>query len=483
MPLSSYFENAPNAAVIIISVALMLICGFAMTRITRRLKLPNVTAYIVTGVLIGPAVFGLVPEKVIVGMDFLADMALAFIAFGIGEFFRLPALKRSGVRVILVALSEALLASLLIFVLCYLLLGLPFGLSLMLAALAAATAPTSTAMTIRQTKAKGDFVDTLLQTIAVDDILGLLAYGVAISVAVAMMGAVSGGVLLASVLEPLLTNLAAIFVGGVFGVLMKLLMPKKRSTDNRLIISLSILFGFCGLCALVDVSPLLGCMSMGTVYINLTGDEKLFRQIGYFSPPMILMFFMRSGMTFRLDTLFGGGVFGSVPLIVVSILYCAVRVAGKYAGSYLGARAIGKPKGTRNYLGLALIPQAGVAVGLAAIGARALGGELGATLETIILASSIIYEIFGPALAKLALYLSGSISDKIEDIVPLSPEENQKSEVDRLIARIAKIREALPEHHVPSEEEEAFDEAAEEAEFFRPPQHYGRGAHFLRRFR
>lgn len=483
MPLSSYFENAPNAAVIIISVALMLICGFAMTRITRALKLPNVTAYIVTGILIGPAVLGLIPEKVIDGMDFLADMALAFIAFGIGEFFRLPVLKRSGSRVALIALSEALLAMVLVFVLCHLLLGLPLGLSLVLAALAGATAPTSTAMTIRQTGAKGDFVDTLLQTIALDDILGLLSYGVAISVAVAMMGAASGGALLASVLEPLITNLAAILVGGIFGVLMKLLMPKKRSNDNRLIISLSILFGFCGLCALVDVSPLLGCMSMGTVYINLTGDEKLFRQIGYFSPPMILMFFMRSGMTFRLDTLFGGGAFGSVPLILVSVLYCIVRVGGKYAGSYLGARAVGKPPSVRNYLGLALIPQAGVAVGLAALGARALGGELGATLETIILASSIIYEICGPALAKLALYLSGAISDKIEDLVPLEPEEREKREVDLLIARIAKIKETIPAHHVPSDEEEAFDEAAEETEFFRPPQHYGRGAHFFRRFR
>lgn len=160
---------------------------------------------------------------------------------------------------------------------------------------------------------------------------------------------------------------------------------------------------------MADVSPLLGCMSMGMTYINLTEDEKLFRQLGYWSPPILLLFFVRSGLSFNLgaltDTL---GASGSVPLLLVGLLYFAGRIAGKYAGAYVGALLAGKGKGVRNYLGLALIPQAGVAIGLAAMGARTLGGEMGETLQTIILASACSYELVGPGCSKLALYLSGS---------------------------------------------------------------------------
>ena len=242
---------------------------------------------------------------------------------------------------------------------------------------------------------------------------------------------------------------------------------RKRSTDNRLIVSIATLFAFCGICAMADISPLLGCMSMGMTYINLTGDEKLFRQLGYWSPPILLLFFVRSGLSFNLgaltDTL---GASGSVPLLLVGILYFAGRIVGKYAGAYLGALAVGKGRGVRNYLGLALIPQAGVAIGLAAMGARTLGGSAGTALETIILSSSVLYELIGPACAKLSLYLSHSYSNRLEDLTP-EPEPDEtgcpKSEVERLIERINAIQSELPAHRaVYYEDEKAFSDAAEE---------------------
>ena len=355
------------------------------------------------------------------------------------------------------------MASALIFVVTFFLLRLDLTFSIVLAALAAATAPASTVMTIRQTGAKGDFVDTLLQVVALDDVVGLIAYSIAISVALAAKtGRFSAG----SIIQPILVNFGVLLLGGLFGGLMKLLMPKKRSTDNRLIISVATLFAFCGICALLDVSPLLGCMSMGMVYINITEDDKLFKQLNYFSPPILLLFFVRSGLSFKLDALVDSSVsVGAVPLLVVGILYFLVRIIGKYAGAFLGCLLVKKKKEVRNFLGLALIPQAGVAIGLAALGARTLGGETGSALQTIILASSVLYELIGPACAKLSLYLSKSYSDELEDLTPeikAQPEE-KLSEVELLIQRIQAIQKELPRHlNTPSEEELAFTEAAEE---------------------
>lgn len=464
--LTPFYEKlhiTDTVSVIIISIALMLICGFAATRITKRLRLPNVTAYIAAGILIGPYCLNLVPKTVVGGMDFIADIALAFIAFSTGEFFKLDTLKRSGKKVAVITVFEALLASILVFAVTFFVLGLELSFSVVLAALAAATAPASTVMTIRQTHAHGDFVDTLLQVVALDDVVGLVAYSIAISVA---LSAATGIFHMGAVLRPLAVNVLVLLLGCGFGFFLKLLLHK-RSTDNRLIVSIALLFAFCGICAMLDVSPLLGCMSMGMVYMNLTGDERLFQQLNYFSPPILLLFFVRSGLNFDLGALAGSSEsVGSTPLVTVGILYFLVRIVGKYAGAYLGCLVTKKDKKVRNFLGLALIPQAGVAIGLAATGARTLGGEAGSALETIILASSVLYELIGPACAKLSLYLSGSYSNRLEDLAPVpvqEPGEPPKSEVELLIARIQAIQQELPKHSNPYyEDEQAFTEAAEE---------------------
>ena len=460
-------ETSPTA-VVIIAVSVMLFAGFAMTRVTKLLRLPNVTAYIVAGILIGPFCLDLVPQSVIAGTDFISDIALAFIAFSVGEFFKLSALKNNGIKNIVITLFEALLAATVVFVLTFFVLRLDMVFSVVLSALAAATAPTSTAMTIRQTGAKGEFVDTLLQVIALDDVFSLIAFSIALSVAGALLADGSSSLSVATVLMPIVINIGVMLLGAFFGWFLKLLMPKKRSTDNRLIILISMLFVFCGICALLDISPLLGCITMGMVYINVSGDDKLYKQLNYFSPPMMLLFFVRSGLNLQINSLFSPtGDTGSVPIIMIALLYFAVRMIGKYGGAFLGCLVTKRTKAIRNYLGLALIPQAGVAIGLAAMAARTLGGEVGGNLQTIILSSSILYELIGPACAKLSLYLSGSFSDKIEDLVAVEEVDahgKPKSEVEILIERIQKIREELPEpeKHVPSPEEQAFLEAADE---------------------
>ncbi len=464
--LQEQLASASPVASVIISVSIMLFAGFAMTRLTRLAKLPNVTAYILAGILIGPFVLNLVPATVAANMDFLSDIALAFIAFSTGEFFRLSTLRRNGGKVVVITVLEAVAASLLVFLAARFLLHLDLAISVVLAALAAATAPASTMMTIRQTGAKGDFVNTLLQVVALDDIVGLVEFSVAISLAVALSSGGTEGLNLGSVLVPIAANLGVFLLGGLFGFFMKWLMPLRRSTDNRLIISIALLFTFCGICALLDVSPLLGCMSMGMVYINATDDDRLFLQLNYFSPPILLLFFVRSGISFRLDALVNTSAsVGSVPLLVVGIVYFLVRILGKYGGAFLGSRLAGKPPNVYRYLGLALIPQAGVAIGLAALGARTLGGEMGAALNTIILASSVLYELIGPACAKLSLYLSGSYSDKLEDLTHVeetAADGSAKTDIELLVERIQEIQKTLPAHPQASPEEQAFLDAAEE---------------------
>ena len=442
-----------SAATIIISVSLILMGGFAMTRITKLLHLPNVTAYITVGVLLGPACFNAIPQPIIDGTEFISDISLAFIAFGVGEFFKIPALKRCGAAAAGVTLIEACIVSAVMFSVMYCLLGLDISLSIVLAALAGATAPASTMMTIRQTRARGAFVDTLLQVMAFDNVVGLIAYSVAISVA---LSASSVGFDGAAVIVPILKNLGAVVLGGAFGVLLKLFLGTKRSTDNRLIISVGVLFAVCGVCALIDVSPLLGCMAIGTVYINLTGDGKLFLQLAYFSPPLTLIYFVRSGLNFNFDALTHGGTFSGVPLIVLGLVYFGVRLVTKYGGAFIGSVILRRPREVRNFLGLALIPQAGVAIGLAALGARSLGGEVGMVLETVIILASILYEFVGPPLAKLSLSLSNSIGG---EEVPEAP----PPDAAELIERIKRIREENANILPPiGAEEQAFTEAAEE---------------------
>lgn len=439
--LIEYLHSGSSASVGIITVAIMLLFGFALTRITRLLKLPNVTAYIITGVLIGPYCLNLVPQIVADYTGFLPDVALAFIAFSTGQFFRLNALKGSGSKVLIITIFEACVASVFVFIAAYYVLKMNLAFSTVIAALASATAPASTMMTIRQTGAHGDFVNTLLQVVALDDVVGLIAYSIAISIALASSGS-QAGFKFSQIITPILINIACVILGASLGVLLKILLPEKRSTDNRLIISVAVLFGFCGVCEILEVSPLLGCMFMSTVYINITDDDKLFKQLNYFSPPFLLLFFVRSGVCFELGALTNGGGM----LLTLGVVYFLVRIAGKYAGAFTGCMITGKSRLVRNYLGLALIPQAGVAIGLAELGARTLGGEMGSTLRTVILASSVMYELIGPACAKLSLALSHSYDKDLVDEKAAKPQDEDKMVVNLLIERIREIQNELPKH-------------------------------------
>lgn len=282
---------------------------------------------------------------------------------------------------VILTLFESLTAGIFITIV-MLIIGLSLSFSLLLGAIGCATAPASTIMTIRQYKARGPFVDTILQAVALDDAVSLIAFSVC--AAFVQASSSSGSVTVSQIAFPVLFNLLALALGGLSGVVLSRLIHKRRSKDHSLVLACVTIMGVAGICTSLDVSPLLACMASGTAYINASGNKHLFKQLNQFTPPLLVMFFVLSGMRLSVPSLAAAGVIG--------IVYFLVRIAGKYTGSALGAAVTHASPEIRRYFGLALIPQAGVSIGLAVLGQRILPAESGQLLSTIILSSGLLYE-------------------------------------------------------------------------------------------
>lgn len=408
-----HLSSITNAsAQVILGLSIILFAGFVITRITKKLRLPNVTGYILSGVLIGPYVLDLIPGEIVEHMEFVTDVALAFIAFGVGRYFKLSTLRASGSKIVILTLFESLAAAVLVTASMALIFHLPMPFCLLLGAIGSATAPASTIMTIRQYQAKGEFVNTILQVVALDDAVALIAFSVCAAVVSAMEDS-SKALDFGVVILPVILNAVTVIAGGALGyVLHRLIDNERRSSDHRLILTTAILLFITGFCTCFDISPLLSCMALGAVYTNVSDNDRVFTQVNSFTPPILLMFFVLSGMRLNLPSLATAGVIG--------IFYFFIRILGKYTGTYAGARICGYSANIRNYLGLALIPQAGVSIGLAVLGQRLLSPETGLMLSTIILSSGVLYEMVGPACAKASLFLSHSIEK--EDAHPVQQE-------------------------------------------------------------
>ena len=466
------------ASSIVISLGIILILGFLMTRLTKLLKLPNVIAYLLVGIIIGPSLINLIPGEFIDRTSFISDVALVFVAFTAGEFFKFGVIKKSLGKAIIITAFESVITFALIFVLCFLVIRLDAPFSLVLASLASATAPTSTIMTIKQTNAKGHYVTTLLEVLAIDGVFALILYTISISI---FVGAADGSTLsFVDIGWPLLKMVICLIIGVGFGFALKFLISSKRTTGNRLIIVVAVLLLFCGVCSLFGQSPLLGGIAIGTIYTNLckTKDEdKVFAQVNYFMPPIMLIFFVRGGMSLNFSVFTQSSTLTAVPFIVIVLAFLVVRFIGKYGGTFVGGVVTSEPKESRNFLGFGLIPQASVAIALATMAAVTLESyghsEYATALLAIILASSIIFELIGPVLAKLGLYLSHSYGhESLDEVAPenqldVVKEEGSSKEIDTLAAQINHISKEIPPLAPEQAEEEAFNEAAEEYNYSR----------------
>ena len=469
-------EGIRIASGIVLSLGIILILGFLMTRLTKLLKLPSVIAYLLVGIIIGPSVINLIPKEFISRSSFISDVALAFVAFTVGEYFKFDAIKKSLGKSIAITAIESVVTFALVFGLCFLIFKeAPFA--LVLASLASATAPTSTIMTIKQTGSKGNYVTTLLEVLAIDSVIALILYTISISI---FMGTADGALSFNDIAWPLFKMIICLTIGVAFGFALKFLISSKRTTGNRLIIVVAILLLFCGICALFGQSPLLGGIAIGTIYTNMRktkDEEKVFAQVNYFMPPIMLVFFVRSGMSLDFSVFGQSSTLTAVPFIVIVLLFLVVRFAGKYGGAFLGSVVTSQPKETRNFLGFGLIPQASVAIALATMASMTISslpdqekyGKYATALLVIVLAASIIFELIGPVLAKLGLYYSHSYGGKdIDELVPESTikeeieRDSGSNEIDVLAAQINHISKEIPPLEPEQAEEAAFTEAAEE---------------------
>ena len=407
MHVSTFISSLSLEAQALLAIAILWAAGFLMSRVSKIFSLPNVTGYILAGVAIGPFGLNLIPESISIHMSFVTDAALALIAFGVGRYLRLETLRNEGKKVILLTLMEAMSAAVVVTVLMLTVFHLPLSFALLLGAIGSATAPASSLMTIRQYHAKGPFVNTLIQVVALDDAVALMAFSVSAAIAASTEGTASGW---QQMVIPLAQNLGVLLVSYILGRLLCVAL-RGRSPDHRIVLTCAFIFAIAGGCAMLNVSPLLGCMMLGATYVNVTDDKALFKQINRVSPPISMLFFVLSGMRLNIGALQTVGIIG--------VSYFAIRIIGKYLGSYFGCRMIHSPPEVQKYLGLALIPQAGVSIGLAALATRILPPDSGTLINTIILSSSVLYEMIGPMSAKYALVRSGAIRpDALPDPMP-----------------------------------------------------------------
>ena len=406
---------------ILLSLSVALFVGLMLSRVAKIFKLPAVTAYLVAGILIGPYLLGAlgVPGLGFVSMDevdrlsILCDVALGFIAFSIGNEFRLNDLKKTGKQATIIGIFQAVFTTLLVDAF---LIGLhfmmpdklPLPAAIVLGAVASATAPAATLMVVRQYKAKGPVTKILLPIVALDDAVGLVLFAISFGVAKAM---ISGRVdLLSVVVEPILEVVLSLVLGLAIGLIFTFFERFFHSRSKRLSMSVAFVLLTVALSMLkfeiggihIAFSSLLACMMLGTIFCNACDfSEELMDRLDRWTAPLFILFFVLSGAELELS------VFTDLAIVIIGVVYILTRSIGKYTGALMSAQAVHCDKNIVRYLGITLLPQAGVALGMA-IKAETLGPE-GAVVANITLFAVLIYELVGPLLTKLALLKAGEI--------------------------------------------------------------------------
>ena len=410
---------------LLFSVAVALAMGLLMSRAAKKLSLPAVTGYLVAGILIGPYCLGrlgvpglgFVSAESVAAMDIMSQVALGFIAFSIGNEFRISQLKKIGKQATVVAILQALAATVTVDVALYVLhlfLGekLPLPAVLTLGAIATATAPAATLMVVRQYKAKGPLTSFLLPVVALDDAVGLVVFAVSFGVAKALIvGAVD---LVSIVVEPLLEIVMSLLLGFLAGLLFTFCERFFHSNSKRLSLSITFViltvaismlkFEICGIT--IGFSSLLVCMMLGSVFCNICDfSEEIMERADRWTAPLFILFFVVSGAGLELSAFTDPAVVG------IGILYVLARSTGKYFGARGSCMLMKCDPNVTHHLGITLLPQAGVALGMSLTAKTVLGAE-GALVRNIALFAVMIYELVGPMLTKNALARAGEISPK-----------------------------------------------------------------------
>jgi len=382
-------------------LALVLFLGFVMGKLVSLIKLPNVTGYLLAGLLAGPYALKLVPENAVSGMGIISDVALGMIAFNIGSEFSLSHLKKLGWRVITVTMLQSMGAFAAVLAALTLLLNQSFSFSMVIAAIATATAPAATLLVIKQYKAKGPVTDVLLPVVTLDDAVCIIAFSISAAIAKSVINPAANASLHLTILSPLKEIIIAVIIGLGGGLLVTLFKTRVKNKDELLVVTLGTILVTAALAQMWNVSNLIACMMIGATIVNLTHSiHSVFSSLDRITLPIYVAFFTLSGADLNIGILKSIGIVG--------IGYIIARSIGKIVGAWLGAKFMKMPQTVQKYLGITLLPQAGVAIGLS-IAAQSILPEYSSAIRTIVLSATLIYEIFGPVLTKIALIQAGEI--------------------------------------------------------------------------
>lgn len=380
-------------------LACILLCGLLFGKLAKLIHLPNVTGYLIGGLVIGPSIAHLIPADVVSQLDMVSEMALGFIAFSIGSEFKMSYFKRVGFTPIVIAITEGL-GAMLVVTLGLVAFGYELPFALVMGAIASATAPAATIMVIKQYKAKGPVTETLLSVVALDDAVALIAFGFAVTIAKTINSTEHPSMILA-VLEPLKEVAVSLIAGGVLGLLLAVVLKAFGSRANRMTLAIAFVFACSALATVFNASALLMCMAMGAAFINCSNKApEVMKLVDGITPPLFMMFFVISGAGLQVSVLPTVGLVG--------IVYIVARVVGKIAGAWLGAEVMKAPSAVKKYLGPTLIPQAGVAIGLSLL-AQTVVPDYAEVIRAVVLCGTLVYELIGPLVSKLSLTKAGEI--------------------------------------------------------------------------
>ena len=385
-------------------LAIILIAGLLMGKVISYLKLPKVTGYLIAGILIGPFVLKLVPNDAVNDLTVISEAALGFIAYNIGSSLNFNKLKSIGKGIIIISLLEALMASFVVTLAMKFIFGQTLEFSLAIGAIASATAPAATIMVLKQYNAKGPLVDTLIPVVAIDDGIAVIAFGIAIAFAKIISKGASS-VSIWTFLEPFIEIFSSLLLGCVIGLGLVYLNKLSKQKESTLSLVIMAIFLVIGLADYFNISNLLACMALGATVSNIVESRsKLLSTLDNITSPIFIAFFTISGIQLDLSVLKTVGVLG--------IGYVVFRVIGKILGAAIGAEIAKSEPVVKKYLGLTLVPQAGVAIGLTMIVGEVLP-SCGDYIRAIILASTVIYELIGPLCTKVAIFKAGeAVVDK-----------------------------------------------------------------------
>lgn len=412
----------------LLSVSIALLAGLLMTRAFKPLKLPSVTAYLIAGVLVGPYCLGALnieglgfnSAESVEKLSLISEVALGFIAFSIGNEFRLSDLKKTGKQALVIGIFQALAATVLVdLALFFVHMAMPDKLTvpqaITLGAIATATAPAATLMVVRQYKAKGPLTSLLLPIVALDDAVGLIVFAVSFGIAKTLIvGSVD---MISIIVNPLVEIVCSLGLGAVMGWILTQLEKLFNSNTNRLNLTIAFVFLTASLSMLdfnigpvhISFSSLLVCMMLGTVFCNICSlSHDLMAASDKWTSPLFALFFVISGAELEL------GVFADMAIVFIGVVYIIFRSLGKYIGSFISAKATKCEPSICKYLGITLLPQAGVALGMCTTAMQL--GEDGNLIRNITLFAVLIYELVGPLFTRQALTAAGDIKPMPDEV-------------------------------------------------------------------